>query len=342
MKKLFAIVMLAFMTACASNPSIKTSGDIPGQETIRVIGSGKTPEEAKRNGFRTAIEIVVGSAVVSEKDAYNNRLLKDQIIEHSAGYVDDYKIIDQYSSGSGVSMVMDVTVKNSVIASKLLNRNEPTNIDGTRLDAQYKTYLDERETGDAFLNTVLNDFPNRALTITQGKVDYMLRGNRESVFVIPYTVRWNYKYIQGLNEALSKVQDKNSDRYFDPRCMCYVSPERIVVMAKSPNDWLVGSKNIYHFNDVVRANNVANSLAIKPYIKISFIAHNGRVLQKECVGTGTIFAGKPDKGVLAIWGNAVEEDRINVVVKHNSMLYNNMADLNRIEMSLETFEKCNR
>lgn len=341
MKHLLTIAMLSLLTACASNPSIKTSGDIKGQETIRVIASGNTPDEAKRNGFRSAIEIVVGSVIVSEKEAYNDRLLKNQIIEHSAGYVDDFKIINKYPSGSGVTMVMDVTVKNSVIASKLLNRSEPSNINGERLDVQYKTYMEERGTGDAFLHTVLKDYPSKALNVQQGKVEYMLNGDRGTVFVIPFAVRWNYNYVKALNEALSKVQDTGSDRFFDPKCMCYISPERVVVMAKDPKDWLIGSKNTYHFNDSVRAKNIASYLSSKPYVKISFISHSGRKLQENCVGSDYVWAGVRNSGLFEVWGNVVEEGRITVEVRRGTPLHKDMDSLNRIETTMVASDKCN-
>lgn len=341
MKSLIAIAMLMFLSACASNQSIKTSGDIEGQRTIRVLGTGKTKDDAKRNGFRNAIEIVVGSAMVSEKEVINNRLRKNEIIEHSAGYVDDYKIVDTYPTNSGVSVVMDVTVKNSVIASKLLNRNDSTNINGDRLDTQYKTYMKERHTGDEFLESVLKDFPSRALTVKQGKVDYKLNGDRSTVFSIPYSVRWNYKYIQALNEALSKVQDTGSNQFFDPKCMCYISPERVVVMAKNPDDWVLGTKNVYHFNDAIRAKNIESWLSAKPVMKITFIGTNGQVLQKNCVGTETIFAGIQDRGLFAVWGNAVEEQNVNVHVMRGTPLYYNMNNLSRIDITMETVNQCN-
>ena len=340
MKSLFIVAMLSLLTACASQQSIKTSGDIEGQRTIRVLGTGKTQDEAKQNGFRNAIEIVVGSALVSEKEVINDRLRKNQIIEHSAGYVDDYKIVDTYPTGSGVSVVMDVTVKNSVIASKLLNRNDSTSINGDKLDTQYKTYMKERETGDEFLESVLKDFPGRALTVKQGQVDYKLTGDRNTVFSIPYTVRWNYKYIQALNEALSKVQDVGSNRFFDPKCMCYISPERVMVMAKNPDDWVLGTKNVYHFNDSVRAKNIESWLSAKPVMKILFIGANGQVLQKNCVGTGTIFAGVQDRGVFTVWGNAFEEERLNVHVVRGSPLYYNMNNLSRIDITMVTVNQC--
>lgn len=337
MNKLITILLLSLLTACASKP-MKTSGSIEGKETIRVVGSGKDFNEAKRNGFRSAIEIAVGSVMVTERELVNNKIKRDEIVEHSAGYVDDYKVINQTTSHSQVSVVMDVTVKNSVIATKLLNRSEPTNINGDRLSTQYQTYMSERQTGDQFLNTVLKDYPRKAFIVEQGKVDYVVNSNREAVFVIPYKVKWDYKYLTALNEALDKVKDNPSLSNFNTRCMCYLTPERVVVMSKSPNSFLIGSRETYHFNDGVRADNVRNALSEKPVMKVSIIGHDGTVLHKSCVGTDTTFSGTFDRGVYAVWGNTYEEEQLHVTV--NSRLARNMSQVNRIEMTVDTFNAC--
>lgn len=337
MNKLITILILSLLTACASKP-MKTSGSIEGKETIRVTGVGKDFNEAKRNGFRTAIEIVVGSVMVAERELVNDKITRDDIVEHSAGYVDDFKVINQVSAYNQVTVSMDVTVKNSVIATKLLNRSEPTKINGDRLSTQYQTYMNERQTGDQFLNTVLKDYPRKAYIVEQGKVDYVVNSNREAVFVIPYKVKWDYKYLTALNEALDKVKDTPSISNFNTRCMCYLTPERIVVMSKSPNSFLLGSRETYHFNDGIRADNVRNALSEKTVIKVAIIGHTGAVLHKSCVGTETTFSGTFDRGVYAVWGNAYEEEQLHITV--NSSLARNMSQVNRIEMTVDTFNAC--
>ena len=55
-------------------------------DPIRTQGRGSTFEEAKNEAFRSAIEIKVGSAIVSEQETFNDKV-RDEIVNYSAGYV---------------------------------------------------------------------------------------------------------------------------------------------------------------------------------------------------------------------------------------------------------------
>jgi predicted RNase H-like HicB family nuclease len=70
----------------------------PLANALQVSGQGATFEEAKQNAFRTAIEFTVGSVVTSERESNNYKLVKDEILVYSAGYVTDYKIISTIRS----------------------------------------------------------------------------------------------------------------------------------------------------------------------------------------------------------------------------------------------------
>jgi hypothetical protein len=65
----------------------------PFANALQVSGEGATLEEAKLNAFRTAIEFAAGSVVVSERESHNYKLVRNEILVYSAGYVTDYKII---------------------------------------------------------------------------------------------------------------------------------------------------------------------------------------------------------------------------------------------------------
>ena len=59
---------------------------------IEVLGEGRTPDEARNNGFRLAVEQAVGAIIASESEVNNNRLSRDEIISYASGYVTKYEI----------------------------------------------------------------------------------------------------------------------------------------------------------------------------------------------------------------------------------------------------------
>lgn len=314
--KYLALVLTLFMTACASN--IKTSAGTNGSNTsLRVIGTGSTVESAKNNGFASAIEIAVGSVVLTDTEVQGNTLIRDEIIKHSAGYVDDFKIINQTYINGQHTLVMDVDVKSSRIHERLLNRSPSSIVEGPKLANQYNTYINERGTGDRVLQKLLNEFPNNAMTVTQGKTEFKLDGQRNGILVVPFELRWNYRYITALNEALTVLQDKPELQYFNTQCMCYKSPERIVTMAKDPNAWLIGERKIFHFNDSVRARNVREALSqpIMLHVKVSSL--EGKTLYSQCYNTNQTFRGTHDQNTFVVFGNDVEKNTVQINVNED-------------------------
>ena len=73
---------------------------------IEVMGEGRSPEEARNNGFRLAVEQAVGTIVASESEVNNTRLVRDEIISYASGYIFKYEIIKQDPGGLGVKTTL--------------------------------------------------------------------------------------------------------------------------------------------------------------------------------------------------------------------------------------------
>ena len=109
---------------------------------LQVSGQGATFEEAKQNAFRTAIEFTVGSVVTTERESNNYKLVKDEILVYSAGYVTDYKIINTFKSGNQVHVIVDVQVSSSKLSDRILGLGkEVKNFETDKHGNQYQTYL---------------------------------------------------------------------------------------------------------------------------------------------------------------------------------------------------------
>ena len=85
MSRLLCLVVCLVLCACST---------VGSDNYITVTGTGSTFERAKQDAFREAVQIKVGSAVVSERMSTVDSLVKDDIIVHSAGYVDDFKVLN--------------------------------------------------------------------------------------------------------------------------------------------------------------------------------------------------------------------------------------------------------
>ncbi len=150
----FAIALYAFsLTSHAQNalsvitPSPLTIALTVGQWLIKdsqkvyfvkVESTASTPAQAREEGFRLAVRQAVGALVVAETEVKNQQLVRNDIIQYSSGYVQDFKILSESQVGSMSRVVMDVWVSDSKIANRLLNvSKDDGSIDGEKSAVQF-------------------------------------------------------------------------------------------------------------------------------------------------------------------------------------------------------------
>ena len=299
---------------------------------VSVFCTGNNREDARTNCFQKAIETMVGIALLSNTQAVNNKLAKDEIIKYSAGYIDNYKIIEANSTvlaNGQQSMAMDVIVKSSKIHERLLNSGKPDkDINGDRMATQYNSYLSNRRDGDRLFKQILDDYPKRAIEIKQGAGEFKLDQYRNAVLIIPVEIRWNYNYLVSMKEALTLLSDGDEK-----------SPNEVSLIMKKPEDF-IGSKSKYYFNDSLRAGDLA--YAIQNYhtqLVARILDNSGQELFVECYDAGMHDFADNFKQVgyteFVLRGGAVARKKITIKIEQNSQLHKALTNAGRVEMSLE-------
>jgi hypothetical protein len=308
----------------------------PFANALQVSGQGATFEEAKQNAFRTAIEFAAGAVVTSERASNNYKLVKDEILVYSAGYVTDYKIISTIKSGNQVQVIVDVQVASSKLSDRILGvGKEARNFDTDKHGNQYQSYLQGKNNGDRLLKQVLNDYPQKAYKITQGVHQFKVDAYRNGVIEIPLELSWNHNFIVSFNEALGILED-GSNGLFKP------SPGNVTVMAKDPNDWVIGTKNQYKFNDVVIVSNIRNTLQQKkPNILLTIKNFEGKTVLLQCYTPDSV-AGKKaamyDVGSnLIFYGNQIEKNKIELSLNN---MQEAMKHIQSIELTIVSNDNC--
>lgn len=172
---------------------------------IEVVGEGRTPDEARNNGFRIAVEQAIGSVVASETAGQNGRLTRDEIISYSAGYVDQYKILKTEPSDYGQRITMEVSIRRSSLPRRLLGRSKTAGfVDGAVASVQLDTLNYERQQGDRLVDSVLADFPRRAFAIKLKNTE-ITYNNRRGYLEVPFELSVDSNYMSSLNAALQSI-----------------------------------------------------------------------------------------------------------------------------------------
>ena len=174
---------------------------------VQVEATADDKEQARREGFRLAVEMAVGALVVSETEVRNTELVRRDILKYSSGYIDNFSIKSEAKVGSKVRLVMDVWVGESKIADRLLNGSKAEGtIDGARVAARQESLRGKQDSAARLLELVAKDFPRRAFDIKVGKTVTHVDGERATIGV-PVAIAWNKKYFESLLEAIDKTKD---------------------------------------------------------------------------------------------------------------------------------------
>lgn len=256
--KWLLLVACFFLVACSSTTK---------NSYVRASGEGNTFEEAKNNAFKEAIEYHLGVVIASERDSHNDKLTKNEILAYSSGYVNDYKIISNNTSYGKVRVVVDVDVERNRISDRILSKsNDVKNVDGAKHQAQYQTFLYNRQNGDKLLQSILNDYPRHAYNLTQGKHSLHLDSARNLSIVIPYEISWNRNYLNSLSDALKLLDDG-----------------KLGLFHTSVGNVSIGN-NKYYFNDTFASNNILDAISEHNEVRLLLTVrdNSNRIVYSEC------------------------------------------------------------
>lgn len=117
--KYFCVIAFAFginAEVIANTQKVLSAAGLAVNEDIKVEfgeGVGETKDEALKEAIRDVLQRVVGTYVDSDFRVENDKIIKDQIITHSNGFIERYKImdIDQAPNGRGIQVTIKAWVK---------------------------------------------------------------------------------------------------------------------------------------------------------------------------------------------------------------------------------------
>ena len=261
MIRLLVVVACLMLTACASIPN-------GSDKYIRATGTGNSFDEAKQKAFQQAIEIKVGSFIDSERQSFNQKLVRDDILVYSAGYVDDFKVVSQNNLGNKVVVTVDVLVASSKLSNRILSHGKSAGVfENRKHDAQYQTFLQNRQNGDKILEAVLNDYPQRAYNITHHPYSIKVDANRNAYLYVPFTVKWNFNYLESLRAALDLLADGDTGFLAKPA-------GSILIMAKDPKDFILGGKTLHKFNDIMKMDTISDTMNHRRSLTVKLKIYN--------------------------------------------------------------------
>ena len=313
---------------------------LPIANAIQVSGEGRTFEEAKHNGFRTAIEITVGAVVASERITRNDILSVNEILVYSAGFIDNYKINSKEVSPNGVFLLMDVSVSENKLKDFLLSK--PKNVvefETERHIAQLSSYQYEKSTGDQLIDSLFKQYPYNAFNIKQEPYQFKHNPMRGAVIVIPYEITWNYKFLSALNDVLYRVEDVSPGLFKK-------ATSSIAIESKNPDNLILGKTDVHYFNDMLRMQKIKENLSglNDPRLQVTMTnMHNKKVLNM-CVYPNFLTGyqrpfyrlGRPNH--ISIFGNEKERHSVKIELGKDTSI--DLSNIRYITVAMVANKDC--
>jgi len=302
---------------------------------VRATGEGNTFEQAKHNAFTVAMEQHLGVVIASERETQGERLVRNDILAYSAGYVDEYVIVSQQVNNGRVILVLDVKLSSNRISDRILSSSKSNKgLDGARHDSQYKSYLDNKTNGDRILQQVLNDYPKHAYNIKHENYTVKIDAYRNLTVVIPYQLGWNTNYLNSLNDVLSAVEDGSNG-----------------FMRGSPATIAVNTKTFY-FNDFIIPNKILDAVMDFNEVRINLTISDqyNKIQYSECFVPDQVFRRvKPFYQInyvrtvnAGFYNYGMEKSTLEVKIQNNSHLHKVMQTLTNIELSIVSKSQCQK
>jgi hypothetical protein len=249
-------------------------------------------------------------ALLSQRQHINFSNVKNEILTYSAGYVDDYKVIDRQVMNGQHFVTLDVYVKSSKIASKLFSEGTVlSEFEGDRHNTQLNSYYNERAQLDRFVDAILSDYPQNAYNIKTDTYQIKVDAYRNAYLIVPFTVSWNYNYLVSFSEMFRLTEEGHTS--WRKRAVSNVKLE-----AKPPQNKFLGYTKNYGYNDIVTVNNIKSKMTgdNEARLKLTLKDKYGKLIALRCYSItqkSTFYAVNHNHNI-SIYGNNTYRDFVSV------------------------------
>lgn len=186
------------------------------------VGIGKDQDEAKKQAFRNAIENAIGTFINSESLTNNYRLIDDEILTYSSGYISNYEILNTTKLNNNlIEIQIRAEVYKNVVKNKLkelkLNKVE---VDGGSLFAEAFTQTEMKKDASLLLKNFFIDYPEDFYIVKVSEPIVLDTDLQKNQALIEYKLRieWNLEKFQKMIDIFKII-----DNDFPPEYKIYIT-----------------------------------------------------------------------------------------------------------------------
>lgn len=273
-----------------------------GATSITVYGYGTDRETAKQDAFKTAIENVCGSNILSSREHFNGVTTHNKVLAYSSCRVKSHSVLEVYDD----RLLVSVDIEKLILSDRLSNQSNNRNVfDNVQLSEQIRSYKEEKIAGDNLLAEIFRDYPYHAYVLKPTRTPYIVTDSARNFYImVPYDLRWNYNYVKALRETML--------------LMAQPSGVGTVKIVGGGHKSFWGDSLNYNLNDVQRIDNIKNYMRGKNELRLQVSArdYTGKHVFDVCYSpeyrAGGIFYSIGVPNNIAIFGNDRQRGEVKI------------------------------
>ena len=188
MKKLSLLFLLLLSMNVYAQETDKTV-------TLVVSGQGKTPDVAKQNALRSAIEQAFGTFISSKTEILNNVLIKDEIVSVSNGNIKNFEILSSTKLSEALyTVLVNATISINKLSSFVQNKGYESSFNGESFGMNIKLQkLNELAEAKAVLNTcyTLNEILKKSIDFKLTNSEPQSVDGKSDEFKVALKISWS-------------------------------------------------------------------------------------------------------------------------------------------------------
>ena len=198
MKKLSLLFLLLLSMNVYAQETDKTV-------TLVVSGQGKTPDVAKQNALRSAIEQAFGTFISSKTEILNDNLVKDEIVSVANGNIQKFEIISEVQIPNGdyatsLNATVSVTKLTTFVESKGIVAEFKGNILAANVKQQMLNEQNEIKSIENISNTC-KEILDLSCDFTIVRGEPKQKNSDNNTWAVPITINVNFnKNIEQFNQ----------------------------------------------------------------------------------------------------------------------------------------------
>jgi hypothetical protein len=176
---------------------------------VSAEGVGASKGDAIKTALNEAVIKAVGVLSISELQIQNGKIVKDDMVEYSAGFIKDYEVTYQSKNDKGNYVVnINAFVSSSALIDVVGSvKKDAIEISGSKVVQKIHAENRRRSQRIELLGHLSKSYPENAFLVRLGEGVLEMDANNRRRIYIPFELLWTRTYLSALKEHLELVAD---------------------------------------------------------------------------------------------------------------------------------------